>query len=345
MHKGLVGMALVASIGTSTLAEARTRLVLQPVQLANENVRFDRGDYVVDQAGPSASVQIRSAPADHDNTSFFIAVMNSGRDPINVDVSNVRVEGAGGTVRLLPKAEMIRKAERRAGRQKFFTALAGSLAAAGQASARNTYSATTFTPYGSVTTHISAPCYSCQAAAGDTLALTGARIDQIRSALDNTRDALHDQALQLTTVYPGQSYGGRIFLSPYKAEMGSEMRLVVSVGRESFTFAFRLAAEGAAMPSYRMTNVPMPMQAPVAAPAVAPAPPAPAPVVYAAQPIVGRSPAMPVGRVMPVATPVSTGASVAVRGRWQRYYSGLVESGVPRAEARNMADEEFGAID
>lgn len=340
MNRG-IGYGLAFAAATIPLAaHAENRIILQPVQVAQESVRFDRGDFVVDQASKHAAVQVRPASDNHGQMSFVIMVMNTGPQPINIDVANIRVEGTDRPVQLVTRAAMEQKAVRRAGWNKFFTRLAGGLAASAQANQMNSYSATTYTPFGTFSTSVDVPCDSCQVAAALTLARTAARVNQIRAELDGTRDALRQQAFQITTIYPGQMYGGRIFLSKFKPKPMSPIRLVVMVGDEAFPFAFRFAPDGTPTPQYRMAVT-------AAAPAMASAAPAIAnPPVFAKVGPVASAPAQ--SMTVAYAPAPQPGARLAVSGvaiKWRNYYNALLDSGVSRTQAHTMADEQFGAID
>lgn len=353
MHRAFSRAAALAVLSVAVSAHAATSDVLQPIQLGNEFVRFDRGDYVIDLPGQRAAVRIRSMPDDHDYMSFVVAVLNTGSQPINVDVGNIRIEGTKEAVRVLTRAEMQQKAERRAGWAKFFTNFGSVLVASSQASQRNYYSATTVTRYGIINTQLSAPCYGCQAAANETIARAQDRIAQIQGTLDSQRDRLSQQMLQLTTVDPGQYYGGRIFLTRFKHEANGQMRLIVTIDGEAFQFGFRFAPSGAATPTYRMTvatrypaaPAPAPTPAYENAPAATPSSAAPLPQFAASAP----PPANLRVNQSPLSQPTIDAATTRVvynanSNKWHRYYTTLLESGVSKNDAKKMADEEFGSI-
>ena len=83
---------------------------------------------------------------------------------------------------------------------------------------------------------------SPQRPAGETVARAGSQLEQIQYQLDETRRTLGEQMLQLTTVFPGQAYGGRIFLSRFKHAPAEQIRLSVQVGTETLAVAFMPAA-------------------------------------------------------------------------------------------------------
>ena len=79
--------------------------MLQPVQSGSENVRFDRGDYIVDLPGSRAAVQLRSVN-ENGGLSFDVFILNTSSAPINIDVGNIRVDGVNEPVRVLTRAEL-----------------------------------------------------------------------------------------------------------------------------------------------------------------------------------------------------------------------------------------------
>lgn len=320
---------------------AAPREIVQPIQLGDESVRFDHGAFIIDATGQKGAVQIRPEASDHGSLSFSLAVFNGGTLPVNIDVSSIRIEGTSEPVRVLTHHEMVQKAENRAGWKKALTIIGGGLVAGSLANQRNHYSATTFGPYGrTYYTTIDAPCGSCQVAAVATMAATGYRLDRIQNGLDATRRALGDEMLQMTTLDPGTSYAGRIFLTRFKRKPMSEMRLIVRINDEDHVFGFRFAKPGTPPPAYRMAavrvvpaSVPLPASAPIREARLQPiaSPTATEPVVMSL-PQMAVSPA----RAAPAASHDARSDS------WRRYYSGLRDSGMNDAKARAQADRVIG---
>ena len=343
MYRNLRGTVAIVALAMPIAAQAAPADVLQPVQAGAESVRFDRGDYIVDHPGRRAAVQIRAMPSDHGHLSFVVAVMNTGAEAINIDVGNIRVDGIAEPVSVLTRAQMEHMAANRAGWAKALMIVGGGLAAAAQATQRNHYTAVAATPRSFAAVNASTACGGCQIAASETIAQTGSTLDQIQYRLDETRRQLGEQMLQLTTVFPGQSYGGRIFLSRFKHAPNDQVRLSVQVGDETLTVAFRFASAGAPLPSYRLAAAPVVLVTTVAPPYV-PAMAMRTAIVTPPATTVMRAVATPVA-FAPTAAMQTPGADAETRSKWQRYYATLIASGVARGQAQNMADEEFGAVD
>lgn len=226
-------------------APAAAKDVLQPVQVGAERVRYDRGEFVLDLRGAKGAVRISPAGHDHNNAAFHIAVFNDGEQPLNFDISNVTVDAGGPEVRLLSRDEMIGKAKSRAAWAAGLSALAGGLAAVSAANQRNHYSATTFTPRGTYRTVFSTPSAAGQVQAAVIAAGTGATLARIGDQLDQTTAALSSEMVQMTTIDPGDSYGGLIYLTRFKkSALPMTIRLTVSVNGESYPFAMRYVKKG-----------------------------------------------------------------------------------------------------
>lgn len=201
--------ALLALAAVLVSMPATAKNVVQPVQVGDETVRFNQGDWVVDLRQPTGAVQLRPSGQDHGNAAFTIGIFNDGPSAINFDISNIRIEGVSEPVRLLSKDEMVKKAKSRATWAAIATGLAGAAAAYSAANARDHYRVTTTTPRGTYRTFISAPAANRDLAVAAIGAGTGYTLASIQNQLDQTRAALGEEMIQMTTVDPGDSYGGR----------------------------------------------------------------------------------------------------------------------------------------
>jgi len=273
-RKLVLGLALVCLPVTAIASEK----VVQPIQVGSETARFSRGVATVTSNQHDGSVQIRVAPMDHGSVAFDVAVFNAGQSPANFDAADVQGQVQGGTLRAYTVKELQKKAKTRAGWRMFAIALAGGLAAAGAASQRDSYSATTTTPHGTYHTYVSGPSAAGQVEAAAIAAGTGYSVVRMQQQLDATLDHLSDQVIQLTTVDPGDSYGGRIVLEKFEAkQLPARIDLVVRWNGEDSKFAFQLAKEGTPAPVFTNpipvgdTPPPPASPAPTSVPAPAPA--------------------------------------------------------------------------
>ena len=243
---------MLALCAVSVSVPATAKDVIQPVQVGEETVRFNQGDWVLDLRQPTGAVQLRPAGQDHGNAAFTIGVFNDGPSALNFDITNIRIEGVSEPVRLLSKDEMVQKAKSRATWAAIATGLAGAAAAYSAANARDHYRVTSHTPRGTYRTHFSVPAANRDLAAAAITAGTGYTIANIQNQLDQTKAALGDEMIQMTTIDPGDSYGGTIFLTRFKkASVSGQMRIVVTLHGVDYPFAVRWAKKGTPMPVFQ----------------------------------------------------------------------------------------------
>lgn len=229
-------------------------LILQPVQVGAETVRFVHGQATVDLRQTNGVVEIYTLPRDHGGLAFGVAVYNAGGASAIVDTSNFSIEAGKQQLAPLTVDRLVHKAEHRAGWSKFGTRLLGGLAAGLAASATDTYSSTLYTRHAIYRATYSTPSIAGQIEANQILDRTGARVADIQDGLDATRAQLGESVIQTTTVDPGRSVGGRIVFD--KLADGSRPQTItmrVNWNGETYTFGFRLAKSGTPMPSFAST--------------------------------------------------------------------------------------------
>lgn len=243
----------------ATPSYAAPNLVVFGLQIGQEQIRYRNGVPTITLDGEHGGVQVSSLPFDHGGLSFSLGVFNDSPTPANIDISSLAILIEGQPVKVLSRQELERAAKRRAGWAQFGTALVGGLAAAGTANQQDHYRATTYTPRGSYTTVISAPSAGRDERAAGIIVGTGLAIDSIRDRLDRTLSNLGAETLQLSTVEPGESYGGRIVTAKVKPKkLPARIDLTVSWNGESYAFAFQLAKAGSPLPPFNF-----PTKAPV----------------------------------------------------------------------------------
>ncbi|GEO01854.1 hypothetical protein NSE01_36860 [Novosphingobium sediminis] len=242
-----ISAALIAASGPANAAPPE----VQAVQVGAETVRYLQGVPTLDLHKARGAVQISPLPLDHGSMAFSVAVWNEGDAAVTIDVTNFAATSAGKDVGVFTVKELIGKAKNRAMWGQIGLAMAGGLAAAAAASQRDTYRGTLHTPYGSYYSSYSAPSAFGQVQAMAITAGTGVGIAAIQSRLDETRAALGNDVVQLSTVDPMQSYGGKIVLHKIKdAKLPQRVDLTVTWNGETYPFAFRLAKEGTPAPAF-----------------------------------------------------------------------------------------------
>ncbi len=252
MHRALYRAAALAA----TLAAAPTPAnaappEVQAVQVGAETVRYLQGVPTLDLHKAKGAVQISPLPLDHGSMAFAVAVWNEADAPVTIDVTNFAATSAGKDVGVFTVKELVGKAKNRAMWGQIGLAMAGGLAAAAAASQRDTYNGTLRTPHGNYYSSFSAPSAFGQVQAMAITAGTGVGIAAIQSRLDQTRAALGNDVVQLSTVDPMQSYGGKIVLHKIKdAKLPQRVDLTVTWNGETYPFAFQLAKEGTPAPVF-----------------------------------------------------------------------------------------------
>jgi hypothetical protein len=125
---------------------------------------------------------------------------------------------------------------------------------------------------------------------------TGIAIAGVQNRLDQTRVALGNNIVQLTTVDPGEGYAGQIIVEKMKSpKYPQRVDIVVRWNDEDYRFAFQAAKGGTPAPRFvtrappgiprpgdnlnaLSTNEPSGIPAPMTDPAVA-SPPSPEPIL------------------------------------------------------------------
>lgn len=264
-------LCLMVTAPTTALA---AEPVVQAVQTGTETARFQQGVVTLDLERERGAVQVTPLPMDHGSLSFAVAVFNKADAPANIDISNFSVVAGTQALPVFSKDQLESKAKNRAMWAQIAVAAVGGLGAAAAASQRDTYRSTLVTPHGTYRYHASAPSAAGQVAAATSVAGAGVGIAAIQNRLDETRAALGNNIVQLTTVDVGESYAGQIVVAKIK-NGALPQRVVVTVrwNGEDYPFTFQLAKKGTPVPTFTALK----SAAPAPAPAVVPAALAPAP--------------------------------------------------------------------
>lgn len=184
--------------------------VVQPIQIGSETVRYQQGVATVDLRLQRGAVQIRPLPLDHGSLAFSVAVFNGANVPANIDSTSFEGQAGEQHLAVFSVNQLAKKAKSRAMWKQIGLAALGGLAAGAAASQRDTYSGTVHTPYGAYTSYYSAPSAIGQLQSMAIAAGTGVGIAQIRNNLDRTLEALGNDVVRMSTIDPGQTYGGKI---------------------------------------------------------------------------------------------------------------------------------------
>ncbi|MDO9364221.1 MAG: hypothetical protein Q7T60_14915 [Sphingopyxis sp.] len=246
---------VIALLGISTSiaqgAMAKEKFLIQPVQVGNETVRYNQGVATVELFNRQGSVQIQPMPVDHGSLAFFVGVYNAGQLPANIDITNFSIDASGQPLAVFSRQDLEKKAKNRAMWTQIGIAALGGLAAAGAASQRDTYHSSFYTPRGSYHGFYSAPSAYGQIQAAAITAGTGYAIYNVQQRLDQTRRELADSVVQLSTIDPDRSYGGKIVLAKIKDKaLPKIVTINLDWNGERYPFSFRLVKPGTPAPIY-----------------------------------------------------------------------------------------------
>lgn len=213
-------------------------LLFQPIADAGANVRYYKGVATIDRADQAAAVQVTPIGVDHHRLTFAVSVLNLSQAPDNFGIEDVMATVGDQSLPIVSRDQLDHRAKNRAHWKQFALAMAGGVSAAMSASSRDTYRATTYTPYGTYRTTITAPSIGGQIAAANTSAETSYAIAGIQARLDATREALADEILQTTTVMPQDSYAARFVIEKFKGRWPQRVHLVVAFAGNQYPFDF-----------------------------------------------------------------------------------------------------------
>ncbi|WP_333884438.1 hypothetical protein [Sphingobium yanoikuyae] len=277
MIKNFILVSAALTLPISSPAAAGSKIVVQPVQIASESIRYNHGVATIDQFSDTGSVQVRPGQLDHGSLTFNIAVFNNGRQSSNIDVSNFHLTSEGVTVAAMTVDTLERKAKNRAAWTQIGLAALGGLSAAAAASQRDTYHGTLVTPYGrTYHSYYSAPSAYGQLQATAAIAATGVGIAAVQNRLDKTLEALGNQIVQMTTIDPDDSYAGTIIFEKVKlSKLPMQVTMTVDWNGRQYPFTFQIAKPGTPAPPFTPAPIsePLPVEpAPAPAPAMTPQP-------------------------------------------------------------------------
>jgi hypothetical protein len=135
MKFSVLRAALLISIAWAGSAGAG-ELLVQPVQVGHETVRYLQGVATVDLQGKHGAVQITPLPFDHGGMSFSIAVLNDGDQSTNIDIDAFRLTANDQLLGVFSKDKLVKKAQNRAMWSQIGLAALGGIAAGAAASQR-----------------------------------------------------------------------------------------------------------------------------------------------------------------------------------------------------------------
>jgi len=240
-----------------TAAVAADRMVVHPVQIGQETVRYNQGVATLDLWSESGAVQLTPLPMYRGSLAFSVAVFNGGGQPVNFGIQNIIVDMGGQQVAIFTREDLERRAENRARWRQFFLALGGAFSAA--ATQTSTYRATTITPYGGAYyTTVTGPSLVGELRAEATRRDAIFGIGAIQARLDQTRAQLANEIVQLSTVDPGDGYAGSFVLHKINGRGPYNLRITVNWNGQEYPFGFLVGRRGTPAPVFTQITPAMP---------------------------------------------------------------------------------------
>ncbi|MDX3900397.1 MAG: hypothetical protein QHC40_07815 [Sphingobium sp.] len=274
--------AALALASITTPSFAGSGLVVQPVQIGRETIRYDQGVPTLDLRLARGAVQIQPRGFDHGSLAFNVAIYNDGPLPATVDVTNFSLAAGDQRLAVFTHDELVGKAKKRAFWTQMAIAAVSGLAAGIASTQTTTYRTKHVSRHGVSRDYVIAPSAAGQFQASLISAGGAASVYQVQQRLDRTRAQLGDEVVQMTTINPGESYAGYIVVDKIKAKaLPQRVQLMVHWNNEAYNFAFQIAPDGTPAPAFTNLTPAEPPRAPRSLPAgmVVAAPVAPRPPV------------------------------------------------------------------
>lgn len=244
-------------VALPSTAIAGDKVAVRPIQVGLETARYRQGVATVEMATSDATIDVTPLGFDHGGLTFGVAIFNAAEKPANVDVTNIMANVGGETLRPLTANELEQKAKTRAMWASIAVAALSGLAAAAASSSRDYYRGSYSTPRGTYRWTYSAPSASGQVAAAAYVAGGAYGISRIQGQLDRTLEGIGNNAFQLTTIDPGESYAGRIVMTkPKKAKWPQVVHMVIRWNGRDYPFDFDAGSSNRPAPIFADVAVP-----------------------------------------------------------------------------------------
>lgn len=235
---------------TATTALDAAMPVLQPVPYGSAILRHYQGQPSIELRGRNGAIEIAPLAMDHGCVNFGLAVFNDSARPADIDLSNVSVFVGGAPAQVLTVAELQKRAKNRAFWSAMAVAAVSGLAAGVVAASSSHTTIRTTSPHGVRTTRITYHDGGNSANAALISANGVAMAGAIREKGERHATELGDEILALTTVDPGDSYGGRIVIDKIKAELPQVIMIRVEWNGEVYASKWQLVPEGTPAPIF-----------------------------------------------------------------------------------------------
>lgn len=249
MRRIFISTMLVFSAAQASAAD----LILYPVQVGPETIRYRTGIPTLNIETVSGAVTITPLPLDHNHATFGVAVYNKGLTTINFGIENVTAAVDGQPIPVLSREELQKRAKSRAAWSAVGIALLSGVAAAAASTAH-----TTDHSYGNIRTPNGTYFWSSSyrdnslgaIGAGAAIGAGTAGIVGIQNRLEYTLGTLATDVLQLTTIDPDNSYAGEVVIEkPANRKLPYDVTVIMHLNGVDYPFTFRMTEQGKNKPA------------------------------------------------------------------------------------------------
>jgi hypothetical protein len=249
MRKFIAFAASIAFVGQASAAD----LILYPVQVGSETIRYRTGIPTLNIETPTGAVTVTPLPLDHSHATFGIAVYNKGDDSTNFGIENVTASVNGKPILVLSSEELQKRAKSRSAWSAIGVALLTGVAAAAASTAHTTdhYYGNVRTPHG---TYFWSSSYRDNTigvlGASAAVAAGTAGIVGIQNRLEYTLGTLATDIVQTTTIDPDNSYGGEVVIEkPSGINLPYDVTVTLHFNGADYPFTFRMTEQGKNRPA------------------------------------------------------------------------------------------------
>ena len=261
MIKGITAASAIFAMTATTALDAAAPL-LQPVPYGNATLRHYQGQPSVAIQGHAGAVEIAPLAMDHGCVNFGVTVFNNSGRAADISLDDITVFVGDAPAQILTVDALQKRADKRAFWTTMAVAAVGGLGA-GLAAASSTH--TTIRTSGSHGTHVTRITYHDGSNSANAALISGATIGAAGSIQEKGRReaaAAREEILGLTTVDPGDAYGGRVVIDKVKTPLPQSIMVSVKWNGEVYVSKWQLVPDG--------TPAPLFSEAPVVQAAVAP---------------------------------------------------------------------------
>ena len=247
--KAFVAASAIFAMMTASALDAAAPL-LQPLPFGSATLRHYQGQPTVAIKGRNGVVEMAPLAMDHGCVNFGITVFNNSGRAADIDLSDVTIFVADAPATILTASDLQKRANSRAFWTSMAVAAVGGLSA-GIANASSAHA--TIRTSGRHGTQVTKIRYQDGTNSANAALIGGATIAAATSVQEKGRReaaAVGDEILGLTTVDPGDAYGGRVVIDKIKADLPQTILVSVRWNGEVYSSKWQLVPAGTPAPLF-----------------------------------------------------------------------------------------------